>query len=115
MMSREVEWYSDAQERVLGVVLFDLTDKDWAWIVLGRDERGLFRAIAVDASIASREDAHSALQVALAKHATSGKVFPQHDNSGKRHEILRIQVPESKLHPILGLSQKAIITQRRAA
>jgi hypothetical protein len=65
MMSREVEWWSDTEERVLGIVLFDLTDKDWAWIVLGRDERGLFRAIDINASIATQEDARAALLVAL--------------------------------------------------
>lgn len=98
MMSREVEWWSDTQERVLGIVLLDLTDNDWAWIVLGRDERGLFRAIAVNASIASQDEARSALHGALIEHASSGEVFPQHDNSAKRHEVLRIQVAESKLH-----------------
>ncbi len=98
MMSREVEWWSDAQERVLGIVLLDLTDKDWVWIVLGRDEQGLFRAIAVNASIPSRDAARAGLQAALVEHAISGEVFPQHDNSGKRHEVLRVHVAESKLH-----------------
>jgi hypothetical protein len=97
-MSREVEWWADVQERVIGTVLLDLTDKDWAWIVLGRDERGLFRAIDVGASVVTQEKARLELQEALLKHATSGEVFPQHDNTGKRHEIMRVQVPEGKLH-----------------
>ena len=28
-MSRELEWYSDAEERVLGIVLLDLQENGW--------------------------------------------------------------------------------------
>ena len=97
-MSRELEWWADAQERVIGIVLLDLTDDDYAWIVLGRDERGLFRAVDLGVSLETQETARSALQQALAKQAASGEVFPQQDNSGKRHEILRVQVADNKLH-----------------
>lgn len=36
-MSREVEWYSDAEERVIGIVFLALRDEDWLWMVLGRE------------------------------------------------------------------------------
>ncbi|RXK53471.1 glycosaminoglycan attachment protein [Oleiharenicola lentus] len=98
MMSRETEWWSDEQERVLGLVLLDLSDDDWVWIVLGRDEQGLFRAIDVQASIPTQAEARTGLHASLAKHAQSGAVFPQEDNSGRRHEIFRVQVPATKLH-----------------
>lgn len=65
MMSREEEWWSDVKERVLGIVLLDLADNDWTWVVLGRDEHGLFRAVAVNASIASQEQAGAGLKAAL--------------------------------------------------
>lgn len=97
-MTREVEWWADSQERVIGTVLFDLTDKDWSWIVLGRDERGLFRPIDLGVSIETREKAQLALREALRKHAASGEIFPQQDNNAKRHEILRVQVDDAKLH-----------------
>ena len=98
LMSKEVEWWSDAQELVLGIVLLDLSDNDWAWIVLGRDEQGLFRCIDVNASVPTQGEARTALHIALAQHAASAEVFPQQDNSGKRHEVLRVQVPEARLH-----------------
>ncbi len=64
-VSREVEWYSDAEERVLGIVLLDLQDNDWLWMVLGRDEAGLFRAIALDVSIPTQAEAKTRLMVKL--------------------------------------------------
>ena len=50
-LSEEVEWYADEKENVLGVVAHDKVDNDWAFVVLGRDERCQFRARrSVDAS-----------------------------------------------------------------
>lgn len=63
-----------------------------------RDERGLFRGVALNVSIETQEMARIALHQALTEHAASGDVFPQHDNSGKRHEIMRTQIPDEKLH-----------------
>ena len=51
LVSEEIAWYSDAEERVLGVLLRDTIDNDFVWIVLGRDERRCFRAVDVDSSI----------------------------------------------------------------
>lgn len=97
-ITKEKEWWADSQERVIGTILLDLTDNDWSWIVLGRDERGLFRGVALNVSIETQEMARIALHQALTEHAASGDVFPQHDNSGKRHEIMRTQIPDEKLH-----------------
>lgn len=40
----EVEWFADDGGNVIGVLARDRTDKDWSIAVLGRDERGKFRA-----------------------------------------------------------------------
>jgi len=99
IMNQEVEWWSDKDEIVIGTVLFDLQDKDWAVIVLGRDETGIFRAIDIDASIATQKQAGAILgKKILAQTASGQKAFPQGDNRRKRHEILRPQVSEEKLH-----------------
>ena len=98
LITKETEWWEDSRGRVIGTVIFDLIDKDWSWIVLGRDERGLFRGIALDVSIETQEKARIALHQALTKCAMSGEAFPQYDNSGKRHEIMQGHMPEDKLH-----------------
>ena len=79
-LSREVEWYADVEERVLGIVLLDLQDNDWVWMVLGRDEAGLFRAIDLGVSIPTQEEARKLLIVKLEEHSATGQsVFPQGD------------------------------------
>ena len=72
MVSAELEWYADEAESVLGLVLADLQDRDWVWIVLGRDEIGLFRAIDVGTSIPTREGARELLKGKL-KEALSDR------------------------------------------
>ncbi|HDD44786.1 MAG TPA: glycosaminoglycan attachment protein [Candidatus Desulfofervidus auxilii] len=42
---KEIAWYSNIEESILGVVVLDLTDYDYAAIVLGKDSNGIFRAI----------------------------------------------------------------------
>lgn len=98
-MSREVEWWADPDERILGLVPLDTTDKDWAWIVLGRDEKALFRAINIDASIKTQVEASERLREQLQKYALSGESeFPQHDTDQKKNTLLVPVVRDEKLH-----------------
>ncbi len=96
----EQEWYSDEPETILGIVTLDLTDNDWGWLILGRDEKGLFRAVHLDVSIASREEARARLHEKMREVAASGEtVFPQGDNNKKKNLILQPVVPTDKLNP----------------
>jgi hypothetical protein len=77
---QEIEWFSDPIVRVLGVVIRDLADRDFSYVVLGRDEHGLFRAIDLQASIESQEQAGEALREKMKEHLSTGaEVFPQGD------------------------------------
>jgi len=62
---QEVAWYADDNERVLGILQFYPDDEDWAFTVLGRDERGMFRAIDLGVSIATRVEAVKQLEQCL--------------------------------------------------
>jgi hypothetical protein len=55
----EAEWYATGDERVVAMVVRDLADDDWDWIILGRDERLRFRAIDVRIRRTSRRFAFS--------------------------------------------------------
>ena len=104
LIFRETEWYADDSERVLGIVLIHLEDQDWAWTVLGRDEKGLFRAIDLGTSVATRDEARASLHKRLIYNAQTGEVvFPQDDNDGKKNELLRPIADESRLHPIFNM------------
>jgi ribosomal protein L30 len=43
----EIEWHATGDERLLGMLVRDRIDNDFGWIILGRDERLRFRAIAI--------------------------------------------------------------------
>jgi hypothetical protein len=38
-------WFSEEQEKVLGVIVQDRTDKDYVCVVMGRDRVGRYRAV----------------------------------------------------------------------
>jgi len=97
----EREWYSDQDENVLGVITWDKIDLDWGYLVLGRDERDLFRAIEVDVSLPDVEAARNKLYLRLAYYTVTGdKVFPQGDETKrKKFEIFKLVVPEEQLNP----------------
>ena len=67
--TREKEWWVDIDERVLGVVVLDLTDKDWSWVVLGRDEVGKFRFVDLKVSLHTQQEARRQLLQKLVPHA----------------------------------------------
>lgn len=74
----EKEWFADRQRTVLGALLLDRTDDDWAYVVLGRDKAGVFRWIAGEHSIGSRDTARDRLVDAMREILASGQsVFPQ--------------------------------------
>lgn len=51
---REVSWWSDLNEQLIGTVTYDLTDEDYGWVLLARDELGKFRAANLKCSIKSK-------------------------------------------------------------
>src|SRR5580693_4843526 len=76
---REMEWWADPKERVLGLILLDNHDNDWSWVVLGRDENGDFRMIGGDTSLPEAE-AKIRMHAKLVEYAASGRaVFRQGD------------------------------------
>ena len=100
VIGREVEWWAGPEERVLGVVAFDKTDEDWFWILLGRDERSVFRCIELNCSIHTQEECSEQLKGAISKASATGQiVFPQMDQEAVRNDILIPVVPKEKLHP----------------
>lgn len=97
--SEELEWYSDRREHVLGTVLWDLNDEDFAYIVLGRDEALRFRCIDLGHSIGQLNTARARLKKAMRKYARDGQmIFPQGDVDHKPVDLFTPVVAESKMH-----------------
>jgi len=70
LISVEIAWFSDSEELVLGVLILDLIDHDYGWVVLGRDGVGRYRAVNVMASYATVEEAEQALMQAMTAATT---------------------------------------------
>ena len=73
----ELEFFSSADESLIGVLIKDLTDRDFGYVLLGRDRKGRFRCIDLQMSLKQTEARH-ALFVSVDCHLAEGKtVFDQ--------------------------------------
>ncbi|SCB52342.1 ribosomal protein L30 [Bradyrhizobium yuanmingense] len=96
----EAEWYITGDERLIGMVVRDLEDDDWGWIILGRDERLRFRAIDANSSMASISDARRDLMKEMEFHnGEPDDSFYQGDALGPPVDFITPIVPLERLNP----------------
>lgn len=97
---KEIAWFSDTNERVIGVVIKDVQDKDFLFIILGRDSNRRFRCIDISNSFFPAMDtAIDALRSALIEFEESGNSdFPQGDEGRRRNDLFSPVSPTGKLH-----------------
>ncbi|MCA9500242.1 MAG: hypothetical protein KC588_13715 [Nitrospira sp.] len=101
-IGEERYWYSDAEENVLGVVVFDRCDEDWLYVILGRDERARFRAIDQEINFNTDTEARNALHKKIVEYSQAGKnVFSQglERKFQKTFLIFKPLVARNRLHP----------------
>lgn len=99
LFTDEKEWYSDPRSILIGVVIFDRTDSDWNWIVLGRDQNGLFRAIATECSIEDLAAARAGLHHKMEELLSAGQTVHPQEPISKKLSILEPIVAPEKLNP----------------
>ena len=81
VITDETDWYADDAGNVIGTVFRDRTDNDWAYIIMGRDERGNFRCFALKASITTEGASRDQLLAPMRKVEASGQTeFPRGDD-----------------------------------
>jgi hypothetical protein len=81
----EIEWFSDLDEHVLGAIIFDVTDQDFSYVILGRDEHKQYRGIDFAVSIDYYAMAKTKLLETLQQYSLTGKsTFPQNDDSSMK-------------------------------
>src|SRR5260221_10364508 len=74
----ETEWFADDDGVVIGLIALDKSDRDWFIGVLGRDERGIFRAFDVESCIENIDDARVQLIKKMEDALSTGeRIFPQ--------------------------------------
>ena len=80
-MTEETDWYADTNGNIIGMVFRDRTDNDWAYVILGRDERGHFRCFDIETCVATEGGARAGLVAAMKTVEASGQTeFPQDDD-----------------------------------
>lgn len=95
----ELEWYSEANEKVLGVLIQDAVDKDYGCIVLGRDRIGRYRAVHVTPFFATQEEMRVALPAILEEWAAKDPgEFEQGDEPRRGLDFFTPVHPAERLH-----------------
>ncbi|UYG09313.1 hypothetical protein [Halomonas sp. M4R1S46] len=99
--TEEIEWYSLFENRLLGIVLRDVADDDYGFIILGRDARKLFRCIEVGTEFyGSPVEARKSLARKLS-NVYLGKVqdvYPQEDEADAGFDLFTDVIPVSEQH-----------------
>jgi hypothetical protein len=105
MISEEVSFWHDHDDRLLGLISRDYIDNDYAWMILARDRIGRFRCCRVDASIPTEERATQILLAEMAQLVRNG-IPPdfgwQGDEPNAPFNLLSV-TPGVKLHPYFEL------------
>ena len=116
-----IGWYANDHESVIASLVLDCYDKDYGYILLGRDKRKIFRTIECCKSFESNQ--MSVLSELFQKlksydYLDKNAIFPQNDEIGSPIDIFEKILPCDQLHPSykellkpLHAPAKAIITE----
>lgn len=97
---QEFDWLATADERVLGVLVWDRYDHDFGWIALAQDERFQYRAIDVESSLPSADAARANLTAAMIRFEEGPpKDLLQGEDHGPPVDFFELRVPEEEQHP----------------
>jgi hypothetical protein len=109
LIARELAWYEEANEKVLGLIVLDLTDEDYASYILGRDAKGRFRCVWLEVSIPTPTEATALLDRKIAEFAQAPPgQFDQGDEVGKPVDFFVPVAAERRQNPMF----KALISDR---
>ena len=99
-ISKELAWFSNSDESILGSILLDIEDSEFVSILLGRDEGRKFRLFDLETGIKSARKAQDWLSKRMEHHTASGKkVFEQGDFTGEVMDLFTPIVADKKLRP----------------
>lgn len=99
-LAEEVGWYEHAQERVVGLLIRDYEDNDYAGVVFGRDKKLRFRCVAINNFDSRRRHAEVALRREMERIAAEDDAnYHQGDETGKPVDFFTAVVPETRLNP----------------
>lgn len=94
ILGEEKKWFIDEKENLLGIVILDKIDNDWAFVILGKEDDDQYRAVDVDASYESPDAAENSLLDRMSKYEKEDKKTEElySDNEDKSSSILLLDV-----------------------
>ena len=95
----ELEYYSNEDNSIIGVVLLDLTDKNFNYVMLVRDEHKQFRAVDVKIDFEAKQEAAEQLKNSIKWHTGQNLKEVKQNVSRKGIELFKILVSRDKIHP----------------
>jgi len=96
----EREWYSEQNEKVLGVIVQDAADDDFLCIVLGRDRIGRYRAVHLSPFVPSIDTARMGLPNLLTDWgARDPREYEQGDENRQQMDFFTPRHPAEGLNP----------------
>ena len=106
----ELGWYSEANEKVLGTIVRDRTDKDHVCIVMGRDRVGRYRAVHLSEWFDTIGRARTAMTEILPEWAMKDPTeFEQGDEPRQAMDFFRARHPDERLNPLF----RKLVTQEQ--
>lgn len=108
LLVEELTWMATDDERVVALLTRDREDEDFGWVAMGRDERLRYRAVEVQASLPTRQDAEASLRQALDRLAAAPDAeFYQGDADGAPVDFFTPVVEADRLHPTFKILTEA--------
>lgn len=98
MIGPEIAWYETNEGRILGVLIFDIHDNDFSYVVLARDSDKIFRAVNLRTSMETKIEAIEKLHKKMVEISKDTDESFYQDELKKKFDIYDLKVPEAKLH-----------------
>lgn len=98
-ISRELSWFANDDESILGILLLDTIDDDYVAIIMARDENAAYRTIDLKTSLVTEEEAITWLHGAMKWHTGTGKKIFSQGEPGNKIDLFEPIVSIQKQHP----------------
>lgn len=95
----ELAWFEQDYERLVGVIVRDNTDQDFAGVAMARDSKGRYRAVCTTPFFDDLQQAKEELEKTMIVEAGESDVsYYQGDETGKPLDFFQPQVKQVQLH-----------------
>src|SRR5579883_568133 len=94
LVAEELDWFEEAGEKVLGVLVRDLPDNDYACYVLGRDAKLRFRAVWIELFRHPRRSCEALAMATLQNDPWTDNPFPKFKSLPQLHAWIAPLVAE---------------------